>query len=133
MPNTLLLCHGHKHKDSNCFTAFVKLKNPILLDKQSICNPDIIHDWKQPITFSKKFDIITTMCCDTDMFFDGLNIIPQCFINVQNALSSKGIFVMPVYIWTSDIVLKDIRKYLTFHKTVKDKYDTFHIFKKKHN
>ena len=65
-----MLCHGKKHGAEMCFTSIVGTKGATLLDKDAQCKPDILHDIRKTISFRKKFDLITTMCCDTDAFFN---------------------------------------------------------------
>ena len=74
----------------------------------------ILHDFRKKLVNTKlksKFDIITTMCCDTDMFYDEKqdSIVKQCFINIVNLLSSNGVFVMPQYYWLNKKILNQIK------------------------
>lgn len=141
---TLVLCHGKKHGKDMCFTSIVgtKLSHTTLLDKDPKCEPHVLQDLRKPITFRKKFDLITTMCCDTDAFYsmERKKIEDQSFINIANALNppekSKlctklgGVFIMPKYFWMNKRVLDDIGKYLHVVKKFKTKYHTFYVFAK---
>ena len=141
----LLLCHGRAHTTTPCTssnnisccpTSEIDFKNKTLnltfLDKDPRAKPHILHDWRKPIgnKFKTKFDIITTMCCDSDMFYNDLlkQIEPNSFINIANSLSDNGIFVMPKYYWMNASVLSQIIKVANL-KLIK-KYKTFYIMSK---
>lgn len=132
----LVLCHGRDHKREKytmCLTSHIKaskVKTSTLLDIDKSCNPDILHDWRKPIKFTKKYDIITTMCCDSSAFYDNKKnaIINQSFKNVADSLDKNGLFIFPKYNWVTPKILSDIQKYLKLEKTVKNKYDTYFYF-----
>jgi len=143
----LLLCHGRNHTTipctplndiSCCPTSQIDFKDKnfkiTLLDKDPQANPHIIHDWRNPINnkLKSKFDIITTMCCNTDMFYDEKHdsIVSQCFINIVNLLTPNGIFVMPQYYWLNKKILNQIKAHLKLIKKYKSNYDIFYIFAK---
>jgi len=144
----LLLCHGRNHTTmpctpsndiSCCPTSEIDFKDKTLkltfLDKDPQADPHILHDFRRKLVNTKlksKFDIITTMCCDTDMFYDEKQdtIISQCFINIANLLSSNGVFVMPQYYWLNKKILNQIKEHLQLIKKYKSDYDIFYIFSK---
>ena len=131
--NILALCHGHKHKYKkyeSCNTDIVDISNAVLLDKDRKCQPDIIQDWLKPIQFKTKFDIITTKCCDGDVFYDynTKTIQKQSFVNINKALSKKGIFIMPIYNWLNKKILLEMSQHLILQK----KFKTFYVFSKLH-
>jgi len=70
----LVLCHGNKtirKYAETCNTSVVDISKADLLDMDPKCKPDILHDLRKPLDIRKRYDIITTMCCDTSAFFDG--------------------------------------------------------------
>lgn len=129
----LVLCHGKKHKTQDgtlCFTANINISKATLLDKDKSIHPHILQDWRKPISFSTKYDIITTMCCDSDAFYNKQTnrIIAQSFANVAKALKKNGLFIFPKYYWMTSRILKDIQQHLHLIKTVQNKHDTFYYF-----
>ena len=144
----LLLCHGRAHTTkpctpsndiSCCPTSEIDFKDKTLkltlLDKDPQAKPHILHDFRKKLVNTKlksQFDIITTMCCDTDMFYDEKqdSIVKQCFINIVKLLSSNGVFVMPQYYWLNKKILNQIKEHLQLIKKYKSDYDIFYIFTK---
>jgi hypothetical protein len=126
----LMLCHGRQHdieSDSLCYTSY-RNKKAIYLDRDSKTKPDILHDWTKPINLKNEYDIITTMCCDGDVFFDdNKKIVKQTFKNIKNALKPDGIFVIPEYNWLSKEVIKKIPMKLV--TSFSNKRETYYIFK----
>jgi SAM-dependent methyltransferase len=124
----LMLCHGRDHdikSDSLCYTSF-RNKKAVYLDKDPTAKPDILHDWTKPIKFKNKFDIITTMCCDGNVFYDNNKVVKQTFKNIKQALKPDGIFVLPKYIWLSQEVIEKIpMKLIT---SFKNRHETYYIF-----
>jgi hypothetical protein len=135
-----MLCHGKKHGQELCFTSIIDPSHATLLDKDPKCNPHVVHDLRKPITFKKKFDLITTMCCDTDAFYsiETKNIVDQSFINIAAALKRPGkgafcsnlggVFIMPKYFWLNKRVIDQIGRHLVVVKKFKTEYDTFYVF-----
>lgn len=131
---TLLLCHGkeyEKKKKEPCFTSIVGSKNAVFLDKDPSCRPHILHDIRRPLK-AGKFDLITTMCCDTDAFYslENKKLEDQAFVNIASALRPGGLFIMPKYFWMNSRVMKEIGKHLRKTGTFKTDYDTFFVFSK---
>jgi hypothetical protein len=98
----LLLCHGAKHDLTKCKSNIIPITVKsvrvfTLLDLKSNSEPDIIQDWKKilPNKLHEKFDVISTMCCDGDLFIDKKGgFVDQSFQNIIVSLKRGGFFIM---------------------------------------
>ena len=136
MTSILALCHGRKLDNppgTKCRTALVNIKNAVYIDKDKKIKPHILQDLKKPFDSKKKYDIITTVCCVSDVFFDDKRkcIEQQTFRNISSALEPNGIFIMPKYYWVKKQYLLDIQNFMMLIKKVKTDHHQFYIFQKK--
>lgn len=135
MTKILALCHGKINDNlpgSSCETQFIDITNATFLDKNNSCKPHILQDLKKPFSTKIKYNIITTVCCDSDVFYNDRNksIEPQTFKNIKFALAKNGLFIIPKYYWINNKNLQDIQSYLTFIKKIKTEYETYYFFQK---
>jgi hypothetical protein len=130
----LVLCHGKKLNNPtgcSCNTQLITIDNATFLDKNPKIKPHILQDIKKPFKSKKLYDIITTACCDEDVFYDKAkkSIVHQTFVNIKNALKLNGVFIIPRYYWFNKHILSEIKKYFTFIKKVKITNQELYIFK----
>lgn len=129
----LVLCHG-KQLDNPigclCNTSLINIDKATFIDKDPKIKPHILQDLKKPFKLNKKYHIITTACCNGDVFYDEINktIVKQTFINIKNALLINGVFIIPRYVWFNKHILSEIKKYFTFIKKVKNKDTDIYIY-----
>lgn len=123
MVKILALCHG-KNLDNppgtKCLTSLVNINSATFLDKDRLIKPHILQDLKKPFVTKIKYDIITTVCCDDDVFSDdkSKSIEKQTFINIKSSLRNDGIFILPKYIWLNNKILKEIQIHLKFIRKI---------------
>lgn len=135
MIKILALCHG-KNLDNppgaRCLTAFINIDNAILLDKDKLIKPHILQDFKKPFITKTKYDIITTVCCNSDVFYNDKNktIEKQTFKNIKAALKQNGLFIFPKYIWVTNKIVKQIQENLELVIKINTEEETFYVFKK---
>lgn len=135
MVKILALCHG-KNPDNppgtKCYTQYININKATLLDKNTLIKPDILQDLKKPFTTKQKYDIITTVCCDTNAFYNDKTktIEKQTFQNIKLSLKKEGLFIFPKYYWVNTKIIKEIELYFTLEKKFKEGIETFYIFKK---
>jgi len=135
MIKILALCHG-KNLDNppggRCLTAFINIDNAILLDKDKLIKPHILQDFKKPFITKTKYDIITTVCCNSDVFYNDKNktIEKQTFKNIKGALKQNGLFIFPKYIWVTNKIIKQIQENLELVIKINTEEETFYVFKK---
>lgn len=114
MVRILALCHGHEPNNPTktiCNTSLVDISKAVFLDKDKRIKPDILCDFKKPFFIRKRLDIITTVCCDTDLFYDldTKQLEIQTLLNIVSLLKPHGIFIIPQYTWLNRKVKKKYR------------------------
>jgi hypothetical protein len=134
MVKILALCHGKKLDNppgTKCFTSLININHATFIDKDISIKPHILQDLKQPFITKIKYDIITTVCCNTDVFYNdkSKSIEKQTFKNIKLALKENGIFIFPKYNWLNTKILKEIQNYFKLVKKFITNYETFYIFK----
>lgn len=135
MVKILALCHG-KNLDNppgtKCLTSLVNINSATFLDRDKLIKPHILQDLKKPFVTKIKYDIITTVCCDGDVFYDDKtkSIVDQTFNNIKNALKNGGVFILPKYNWLNNKVLKEIQIHLKHIRKINSESETFYIFRK---
>lgn len=96
----LMLCHGIKHilrKEDTLIPVTPKsIRDITFLDKDEDCEPDILHDWRHPISdqLHNRWDIVTSVCADGDLFIRDGGLDGTCIRNVINVLKPGGFFIM---------------------------------------
>lgn len=136
MVRILALCHGRNLDNppgTTCYTSLVSIKSATFLDKDKNINPHILQDLNKPFHSKIKYDVITTVCCDSDAFFDDAikSIKVQAFKNIASALKVSGVFLFPKYYWVNSKHLSSIQRYLTCIDYFKMKNEHYYIFTKK--
>jgi hypothetical protein len=134
--NILALCHGrslNNPQGTKCMTSLVDIKFATYLDKNASIKPHVLQDFKKPFSPDKRYDIITTVCCDGNIFFNEKRktIETQPFKNIACALKPNGLFIFPKYDWVDKKCLLEIEKYITLVKKVESKHHAFYLFKSK--
>lgn len=97
-----MLCHGTTHSlhPESCVLPLTPkaIRSMTFLDKDPSCKPDILYDWKKtvPERMHGKYDVITSICSDADLFIDhdNMGFVEQSFKNVIACLKPGGYFVM---------------------------------------
>ena len=141
-PRVLVLCHGkthvaHRDPEYACFTPLVPkpvVARATLLDVDATCKPTVVHDWRKPFRTRAKYDVVTTACCDSDVFYDASRgaIVDQSFANVDAALGPRGVFILPKYHWLDRHVLDSIKaRHLTYLRSVKTDHEHYYLFGRK--
>jgi hypothetical protein len=130
----LVLCHGKKLNNPSgtyCSTQLINIDKATFIDKDSKIKPHILQNLKTKFVLNKKYDIITTACCDGDVFYNSNTdaIVDQTFKNVKLHLKQNGVFIFPKYDWYNKHILLQIEKYFNLTKTIKKKTETLFIFK----
>lgn len=135
MTKILALCHGKKLDNppgTECLTSLVNINSATFIDKDKSIKPHILQDLKKPFSTKIKYDIITTVCCDGDVFYNDKTkyIEEQTFINIKHALKNDGIFILPKYNWLNNKIIKEIQIHLKLIRKINSDNEILYVFQK---
>jgi hypothetical protein len=97
----LVICHGTKHTFDGCYNNILpitakSIRNMTFLDIKEEVEPDIVANWKEniPIKLYNKFDLLSSICGDGDLFITNTGFNEKSFDNLIKVLKHKGYFIM---------------------------------------